>query len=135
MITLRWIWATAIAVFLTISSLSAFAQETAQPDAPSANDLHELSRLLADERIQDWLQAQANETDERELEKSISIRDQFQEASDHVRARVTNLSSAWSKFDQAPDVIAQKWREQVTPDRQVRSLTFLLIFVFFGAGL
>jgi len=135
MITLRWVWATAIAVFLTISSLSAFAQETASADAPSANDLRELSRLLADERIQDWLQVQAIETDARDVEESISIRDQFQEATDHIRARVTNLSAAWSKFDQAPDVIAQKWREQVTPDRQVRSLTFLLIFVFFGAGL
>ena len=135
MIILRWICASAVAGFLILSSLSAFAQETAPPDAPSANDLHELSRLLADERIQNWLQVQTSETDAALPEEPISIRDQFQGVIDHVRARVTALSAAWSKFDEAPDVIAQKWREQVTPDRQVRSLTFLLIFIFFGAGL
>ncbi len=135
MIALRWIWASALAVLLTISSLPALAQEAVLPDAPSANDLHELSRLLADERIQNWLQVQTSETDAGPSEEPISIRDQFREATGHVSARVTDLSAAWSKFDEAPDVIAQKWREQVTPDRRVRSLTFLLIFVFFGAGL
>jgi len=135
MIMLRWIWAAAIAFLLAISSLPTLAQETAPPDAPSANDLHELSRLLADDRIQNWLQVQTSEPGAAPSEEPISIRNQFREATAHVRARVTDLSAAWSNFDQAPDVIVQKWREQVTPDRRVRSLTFLLIFVFFGAGL
>ena len=135
MMALRWIWASAFAILMTISSLPALAQDSTPPDAPSANDLHELSRLLSDERIQNWLQVQTSETDVGPSEEPISIRDQFQEATDHVRVRVTDLSAAWANFDKAPDVIAQKWREQVTPDRRVRSLTFLLIFVFFGAGL
>jgi len=135
MMALRWIWASAFAILMTISSLPALAQDSTSPDAPSANDLHELSRLLSDERIQNWLQVQTSKTDVGPSEEPISIRDQFQEATDHVRVRVTDLSAAWANFDKAPDVIAQKWREQVTPDRRVRSLTFLLIFVFFGAGL
>ncbi|MEM9637034.1 MAG: mechanosensitive ion channel family protein [Pseudomonadota bacterium] len=125
-------WVTA--VLMLVASFAA-AQDPASPVAPSANDLHEFTRLLADERIQAWLQAQATDAEAAAPQNLKTIREQLDEAMGHVSARVADLSAAWARFDQAPDVIAQKWRDQLTPDRRVRSLTFALIFLFFGAGL
>lgn len=124
------------AIFLMLSGAIAAAQDAAPAiDAPSANDLHEFTRLLADDRIQNWLQEQANDAEAAAPQNIKSIREQLAEATDHVGARVADLSAAWVSFSEAPEVIAQKWREQLTPDRRVRSLTFALIFLFFGAGL
>ncbi|WP_299831463.1 mechanosensitive ion channel family protein [uncultured Roseobacter sp.] len=136
MIGLMRFRAWAAAVLLILSNVVASAQEPAPAiDAPSANDLHEFTRLLADDRIQNWLQEQANDAEAAAPQNIKSIREQLAEATDHVGARVADLSAAWASFSEAPEVIAQKWREQLTPDRRVRSLTFALIFLFFGAGL
>lgn len=136
MIGLLRIKAGLAALLLILSAVLATAQDAAPViDAPSANDLHEFTRLLADDRIQNWLQEQANDAEAAAPQNIKSIRAQLAEATDHVGARVADLSAAWASFSEAPEVIAQKWREQLTPDRRVRSLTFALIFLFFGAGL
>jgi len=117
-------------------TMSAAAQEVPPVAAPSANDLHEFTRLLADERIQNWLQVQASDADAAmPAEQEKSFRDQLTDVTDHIDARVTDLTAAWASADRAPAVITQKWQEEVPPNRRVRSLTFILIFLFFGAGL
>ncbi|WP_299917680.1 mechanosensitive ion channel domain-containing protein [uncultured Roseobacter sp.] len=131
----RQLRAWSIAAVLPMIATIAAAQETTPVAPPSANDLHEFTRLLADERIQNWIQDQADGAEAAAPETRKTIRAQLREATDRVNARVDDLSAAWASFDQAPEVIAARWREQLTPDRRVRSLTFALIFLFFGAGL
>lgn len=123
------------AVLLCVTAAVASAQEASPVAPPSANDLHEFTRLLADERIQNWISQQAESADATAPLSGKTIRAQFTETVEQVGARVTDLSTAWAHFDQAPEIIAARWREQLTPNRQVRSLTFALIFLFFGAGL
>ncbi len=138
MSVVRWTfraWAFTVVLALLTAAMPLAAQESGDVNAPSANDLHEFTRLLTDERIQNWLQDQAQDTDIAPPRDEISLREQLDEMTDHVRVRVGDLSAAWVGAGQAPEIIAQKWREQLTPDRQVRSLTFMLIFLFFGAGL
>lgn len=135
MIALRPIAAWVAALLLLLSSaVPLAAQET---DAPSANDLHEFTRLLADDRIQNWLQAQAEaeDTETAVPEPALSLRDQLDDAMAHVSMRVGDLSAALASAGRAPAVITRKWHDQLSPGRQVRSLTFMLIFLFFGAGL
>ena len=135
MIVMRWIRASIFASMMLVFAAPLAAQDSAPVDAPSANDLHEFTRLLTDERIQKWLELQAREADATEPKAERSIQDQVADATNHVRSRGEELSTAWTRFDKAPEVITQKWREEVTPDQRVRSLTFILIFLFFGAGL
>ena len=63
------------------------------------------------------------------------LRQQFEEVVAHTGQRVSDLSAAWLALDVAPQVISEHWRAQITPERQVRSLTFVVIFLFLGAGL
>lgn len=112
----------------------ASAQDTAAP-APSANDLHEFTRLLADTRIQGWIADQANGAEVADIDARATARAQFERYIARTGARVQDLGAAWAASERAPEVIAQRWREQITPDRQVRSLTFVMIFLFLGAGL
>ncbi|MFK7879051.1 mechanosensitive ion channel domain-containing protein [Roseobacter sp.] len=121
-------------VFLLLTATGNAQQATAIAP-PSTNDLHEFTRLLADERIQNWIKEQADDAEAAAPLDGQSIREQMTDAVERTGARVTDLSAAWASFDQAPEVIAAQWREQLTPERRVRSLTFALIFLFFGAGL
>ncbi|MBW4708964.1 mechanosensitive ion channel family protein [Roseobacter sp. YSTF-M11] len=122
-------------VILLLLPVKASAQETLAVPQPSPNDLHEFTRLLADERIQNWIQDQADGAEAAAPVAQKSIREQFQSATEQVGARVGALGAAWASFGAAPAVISEKWQAQMTPDRRVRSLTFALIFLFFGAGL
>ncbi|WP_187429770.1 hypothetical protein ROLI_015730 [Roseobacter fucihabitans] len=114
---------------------NATAQESVQIAAPSPNDLHEFTRLLADERIQNWIAEQAQDADDTTNQDATTLREQVTEAMQRTRGRVDDLAAAWANFDRAPDVLAAQWRAQMTPERRVRSLTFALIFLFVGAGL
>lgn len=127
----RWIVAAAI----LCAAEQVGAQEPPAIAPPSPNDLHEFTRLLADERIQNWIQDQAEDAEDAAPQDAQTIREQFTEAVDRTGDRVGDLSAAWARFDQAPEVIAGQWRTQLTPDKRVRGLTFALIFLFVGAGL
>ena len=104
-------------------------------DAPSSNDLHEFTRLLADQRIQTWIQDQADDVDAESETKAISVREQFEIFAAKTGQRVQDLGAAWAAAGHAPTMISERWQEQVTPNRKVRSLTFVMIFLFLGAGL
>ncbi|MDW3225307.1 MAG: mechanosensitive ion channel [Paracoccaceae bacterium] len=124
-----------VAVAFVCATTGVGAQEPPSNAPPSPNDLHEFTRLLADERIQNWIQDQADDAEEAAPEGAKTIREQFTEAVDRTGNRVSDLSAAWARFDQAPEVIAGQWRAQLTPDKRVHGLTFALIFLFVGAGL
>ena len=118
-----------------ILSQSATAQTDAPIAAPSANDLHEFTRLLADDRIQEWIEQQASEAETNTAVGIPSLRDQFDDLVQHTRDRISALIRTWEGLGKAPELVQDRWREQVTSDRKVQSLTFVLIFLFLGAGL
>ena len=113
------------------------AQTTDAPliEPPSSNDLHEFTRLLADQRIQNWIQDQADNVDNVAADSSISLREQFEAFAAKTGQRVQDLGAAWAAAGNAPAMVSERWQEQVTPNRKVRSLTFVMIFLFLGAGL
>lgn len=120
---------------LILQQVPGFAQDAALVGAPSPNDLHEFTRLLADERIQEWIQSQADDAEKVAPADQLTLREQLEISIAGIGARVADLGQAWNGRKRAPEFIAQRWHEQVTASRQVRSLTFIVIFLFVGAGL
>ena len=102
---------------------------------PSTNDLHEFTRLLSDERIQGWIVAQAIEAEENDDPAPLSLREQFMQGLVHVRTRLDEIAVARQAFPNAPALFVEHWRNKLDPSQQVRSLTFVMIFLFVGAGL
>ncbi|MGC1504635.1 MAG: mechanosensitive ion channel domain-containing protein [Sulfitobacter sp.] len=103
--------------------------------APSTNDIHEFTRLLADERVQEWLRQQADDADLTVTAGAPGMREQLDALLLRTQDRIAALVRTWEGLGQAPELMQGRWREQVTDDRRVQSLTFVLIFLFLGAGL
>ncbi|MBM1556974.1 mechanosensitive ion channel family protein [Sulfitobacter mediterraneus] len=134
----RMIRAALLWLSLTLAALPAAAQDTAAAaplDAPSANDLHEFTRLLADPRIQGWLTAQADTAEATADDNGATFREEAEAVLTGIRARIGDLGQAWRSFPSAPAFILERWQTKVTPAQQVRGLTFVMIFLFVGAGL
>lgn len=134
---IRLIRAVSLCLGLSLAAVPANAQDTsAGPiDAPSANDLHEFTRLLADPRIQGWLTAQADTTEVIAEDNGATFREEVEAVLTGIRARIGDLGQAWRAFPSAPAYILERWQTKVTPAQQVRGLTFVMIFLFVGAGL
>jgi moderate conductance mechanosensitive channel len=134
---IRLIRAVSLCLGLSLAGVPATAQDTsaAPIDAPSANDLHEFTRLLADPRIQGWLTAQADTTEVIAENDGATFREEAEAVLTGIRARIGDLGQAWRAFPSAPAYILERWQTKVTPAQQVRGLTFVMIFLFVGAGL
>jgi small-conductance mechanosensitive channel len=115
-------------------SNAAAAQSDVPINAPSANDLHEFTRLLSDDRIQEWIRLQAVETEAAAPAETRSLRDLFGAVVLRTKDRIGLLVQTWEGIGQAPELVQGRWREQVTEARRVQSLTFVVIFLFLGAG-
>ncbi|MEH6648331.1 mechanosensitive ion channel family protein [Sulfitobacter sp.] len=120
---------------IVLLSGPASAQTVTSAPAPSTNDIHEFTRLLGDARIQDWLRQQAEGAEAATVVEAPGMRDQLDTLVLHTQNRIAALVRTWEGFGQAPELLEGRWREQVTDDQRVRSLTFVLIFLFLGAGL
>ncbi|MFT6676115.1 MAG: small-conductance mechanosensitive channel [Sulfitobacter sp.] len=120
---------------MTLSATPLNAQTPPAPDAPSANDLSEFTRLLADQRIQHWIATQAKDAKANSPATGLTLRQEIEQALAETRERLGDLALAWRAFPTAPDLLFDNWRAKVTPAQQVRGLTFVMIFLFVGAGL
>ena len=119
------------------------SNETQEPtatviEAPSPNDLRELMRLLADERVRHWLSEQASasgETSDAMLEPGESVQEwlarRLNAISDHVR----RLASAWQ--DPAAEFFEfeMAWSENLEEGEGLRTIVYILVFLIIGAGL
>ncbi len=133
------------AAILSAASLFAFvqpvyAQQTTPTTvtAPSPNDLKELSRLLSDPAILQWLRANAeNMVDNKPIAANgnATLRQQFAEGLARTRIRLMDLASAWQYLPNAPDTVVNIWKSQVSGAQTLRSITFALIFLFVGGAL
>ncbi len=135
MIALRRATAALISMLVIMLSGPASAQTDTPILAPSTNDIHEFTRLLADERVQEWLRQQADEAETATTAEALGVRDQLDALILRTQDRISTLVRTWEGLGQAPELVQGRWREQVTDDRRVQSLTFVLIFLFLGAGL
>ncbi len=135
MIALRRATAALISMLVIMLSGPVSAQTDTPTLAPSTNDIHEFTRLLADERVQEWLRQQADEAETATTAEALGVRDQLDALILRTQDRISALVRTWEGLGQAPELVQGRWREQVTDDRRVQSLTFVLIFLFLGAGL
>ncbi len=103
---------------------------------PSPNDIKELMRLLSDEQMRNWLQKNAQDSGLEDASiGGISLRQQISAGMEKVRARFRELGQAWILLPHVPDLLEDRWEKEMKLHRKVRSLTFLVIFLFVGAGL
>ena len=142
----RTLYFALVSICLTACSLGLFqpsiahAQQGADPNLPttqpSPNDVRELLRLLGDEGVQNWLRESAEENEAGgHSEESISIREQFQGGLAHVRERVAALGAAARGLPDAPANLSALFSERLRKSDMIRNLTFVVIFLFVGAGL
>ncbi len=124
---LRFYAALIVALLVSLPVVSQVAE-------PSANDLQEFTRLLSDPRIQEWLNTQVNGAD-LTTETGPSVKEQFEGVVTQTQDRLTKLGVAWARLERVPSVIMSEWRNQLPASVQLRSLTFVVIFLLFGAGL
>ena len=94
---IRLIRAVSLCLGLSLAAVPATAQDTsaAPIDAPSANDLHEFTRLLADPRIQGWLTAQADTAEVIAEDNGATFREEAEAVLTGIRARIGDLGQAW----------------------------------------
>lgn len=108
-------------------------------EAPSPNDVKELIRLLEDQRIKSWLEKAAQYPDETERAASETVgeglKSKFLAALDRTRKRSRLIQGAWQHISSAPALLASQWNEAIAVGGTVRSLTYVLIFLFIGGGL
>ena len=120
---------------LPATSADAQAVEIAPP---SPNDLKELIRLLEDERIRNWLEKGAENATWNETPRAGADRDglraQLTALLDRTRERGQLLQGVWNGLAKAPAHLVEEWRQNLTGAETVRSLTYVLIFLFIGGG-
>lgn len=104
--------------------------------APSPTDVQDLLRLLGDPRMVEWLkQSAASRALEPQTTGSLSLRAEVGARITAARARIAELMRAWSNFPLIPDVIANAWQAELGPGEALRSLTYVIVFLFVGGGL
>lgn len=77
MIAVRRVAIAMMCGFVFMLSGPVFAQSDSRISSPSANDIHEFTRLLADERVQEWLLQQAEETEATIVPEAPGVREQM----------------------------------------------------------
>lgn len=107
-----------------------------QPAAGSPRDVQDLVRLLGDPSVQEWLKRNAVAAmPEPYAPGGPSLRAELGARIAAARARMAELARAWSNFPLIPEVIANAWQAELSRGEALRSLTYVIVFVFVGGGL
>lgn len=135
-----------ILVFVPLAASAQFlpgtssgADQTPTVEAPSANDIQELGRLLADPRLQDWLKQQVDGAeaarDADDGGTASGLEEQLLAASAQVSARFTAIRAAAQALPDVPQSFAQAISSELRPADRFRTAAFVLVFLVVGAAL
>jgi small-conductance mechanosensitive channel len=116
----------------TIINSSGTATSTEQE---TQQKISQFKQLLANPDVQQWLVSSTSNTDSTLKPSSIGFRENFNQYLIKVQARKQDLKLAWQQLSSAPQQIVQNWRAQMSHIQSLRSIIYLLIFLFVGAGL
>ena len=106
-------------------------------DDPSPNDLRELMRLLADERVQHWLNVQAIadiEDAESDEDDGVKLQEWLAARLGAVNLRVQRLQAAWANVGKQLDDFRTGWAQQLGEGETLRSIVYVIVFLIIGAG-
>ena len=122
-------------ILLLNASLTMAAVEVNQQvyDPDANRQIAEFKRLLSDPNIQQWLlQSSVTEASENDAE---GLKDNFSLLLTQIRVRKEYLFAAWEQIAEAPELIVENWQLQMSATESLRAVTYMLIFLFVGAGL
>jgi len=123
----------------SLQQITATDAPVVEVEAPSPNDVKELIRLLEDQRIRKWLEKGADSLSGDESAQPEAAgeggRAQLSAFLNRTRDRGRLLQGAWLNLSDAPTHLAREWEQNLTGGETVRSLTYVLIFLFIGGGL
>jgi small-conductance mechanosensitive channel len=106
------------------------------PAPPSANDVQELLRILGDPRVVEWLRTAASEApSDGGEDREQTLRGEMEQRLAAARARIAELVAALSNFPVISQVLSDAWHSQLSRGDALRSLTYVIIFLFVGGGL
>ncbi|QDZ02671.1 mechanosensitive ion channel family protein [Nitratireductor mangrovi] len=110
------------------------SEEAPAATEPSPNDVQELLRILGDPRVVEWLKQQLADSPPAAEEEGLSLRTEISDRLAAARSRMAELAAAWSNFPFVPQVLAQAWRSELSQDQALRSLIYVIVFLFVGGG-
>lgn len=119
-------------------SLPTSSGSSTEVSSPSPNDLRELSRLLSDPKIQQWLKnagAQKQLDGDTSDTGSASFRNQLDLSLTAVRDRLSEIETASQMLPTAPATITKIWQNNIDGSETLRTITSIIIFLFIGAGM
>lgn len=102
---------------------------------PSPNDIKELARLLGDPTVVNWLEQRAAGLVGDEATAGLTFQQTVERGVERIEARVEQVGAALLILPQTPTVVAETWRQELTPRERLNLVVLLIIFVFIGAGL
>ncbi|MEH6445223.1 MAG: mechanosensitive ion channel family protein [Oceanospirillaceae bacterium] len=96
----------------------------------------ELKKLLSDPNVQQWLEdVTVQPNTQRTTETNTSgFRENLSLVIEQIRTRKEHLLIAWQQSAQAPSTIISGWQSQMSNSQSLRAITYILIFLFVGAG-
>ena len=96
-------------------------------------------RLLGDPNIIAWIRDNAENLGKTDGSGTgaddVSFRDQLRDGLSRIQTRIQALGAAWNDLPTVPQTVAEHWNAGMAPGETLRGITYVLIFLFVGAGL
>jgi small-conductance mechanosensitive channel len=120
----------------TDSSTDSSAEQQSTTNGDSPEEVKALLQLLANENVVRWLQ---NELDAKAPQNAAntsgSIKAAMARRLQHLRTRAADVMQAVTDLPALPASLQQRWQSGMTAVDTLRSVIYLLIFLFIGFGL
>jgi len=112
-------------------------QSQEAPEQPSPNDIRELTRLLSDPDMVEWLRAQGQQEMQAisAADAAEGLQQELAARVEGIRQRLTDLATSWRNLPAAPAFLAEVWRAQMSAGQSLRTITYVVIFLVVGSGL
>jgi len=130
-----------VCVAATAQSLNLFhskSKPAAEPGPPAPSDVQDLIRLLSDPRIVEWLKqnaAAAPPAPPQGGNPAMMARDELMHFLDRTKARAVELDHAGEALPSASMVLRDAWRQEMPQGETLRTITYVVIFLFIGGGI